>query len=319
MSSIDDIVNRKITAPKYFKANSIIQFINDCEPIYKLVDCNEERFLLDLNKVKDCTMIGVLLVYKAIEFSLKNNCFNAPMYLMGEPFQEAMEKYGFTKLIFTYLSDKNATEKQFRNLKISVSDNFIIAPQALLRNDRYSTDILNKKYLPQIEKYYSFDKKVVSMIFICFSEILLNFWEHAVDDTQSIVANGNKSNIEIACADNGKGILTTLANAGKTKRKNVETLSSAVEKGVTSKELTNHMGYGLWIVDEILKRTKGRFHLYSEGYYYQREYGKVKSGKCGYWQGTVVYISIPTKNPITLTDIENPELLNSSKIKINWK
>lgn len=310
-------INRRIVAPKHFRANSIINFITDCQDIYRLANKKEKGFLLDLGKVKECTMIGVLLVYKIIEFSIKNNCFNTPMYLMDNPFKEAMEKYGFTKLILTYLADKEVAEKEFANLKISVSDNFIIAPQALLRNDKYSSELLNKKYLPQIEKYYSFNDKAVTMIFLCFSEILLNFWEHAVDDTQSIiVANGNKSNIEIACVDNGKGILTTLKLAGKEQKDNLKTLMSAVEKGVTSKDLSNHMGYGLWIIDQIAEKTNGRFHLYSEGYYYLKEFGKVKSGKCGHWQGSIVYLSIPLKRPVTLTDIEPTN--NNNNLQINW-
>jgi hypothetical protein len=310
------LINRKIVAPKHFRTNSIINFINDCQEIYSLPNKKENGFLLDLGKVKECTMIGVLLVYKIIEFSIKNNCFNRPMYLMNVSFRKAMEKYGFTTLILTYLADKDVAEKEFANLKISVSDNFIIAPQALLRNDKYSSELLNKKYLPQIQQYYSFSEKAVTMIFLCFSEILLNFWEHAVDDTQSIiVANGNKLNIEIACVDNGKGILTTLKLAGKEQKNNLSTLLSAVEKGVTSKDLSNHMGYGLWIIDQIASKTKGRFHLYSEGCYYFREFGKVKSGKCGHWQGTIVYLSIPLLKPITLADIETPDSNNNLQIK----
>ena len=62
------LINRKIVAPKHFRTNSIIKFINDCQDIYRLVDKKEEGFLLDLAKVKESTMIGVLLVYKIIEF-----------------------------------------------------------------------------------------------------------------------------------------------------------------------------------------------------------------------------------------------------------
>lgn len=312
-------INRTIIAPKKFNATSIITFINDCRDIYRLIDKEETGFYLNLGNVLKCDMIGVLLVYKVIEFSIKNKCFNGPLYMMSPAFMEAMNKYGFTKLIIAYLADKNTAEKEFAKLKVSVTDDFIIAPHALLRHDRYSSEVLNSKYLPQIEKYYSYNKKTVSMIFQSFSEVLLNFWEHAVDDSQSIiVANGNKTTIEIACADNGKGILTTLTLANKQKKDKLKTLISAVEKGVTSKDLSNHMGYGLWIIDEIANRTKGRFHIYSEGFYYQREYTKVKYGTCGHWQGTVIYISLPVQNPITLSDIENPNENHNFNVQINW-
>ncbi len=310
-------INRRIIAPKNFRPNAIISFINDCQDIYRLVNKKEEGFLLDLGKVQETTMIGVLLIYKIIEFSSKNKCFKAPQCWPSDSFKEAMEKYGFTKLISNYFENKDAVEKEFANLKISVSDNFIIAPQALLKNDKYSSEELNSKYLPQIEKYYITNEKVVKMIFLCFSEILLNFWEHAVDETQSIiVAHGSKTKVEIACVDNGKGILTTLKLAGKERKDNVSTLMSAVEKGITSKELSNHMGYGLWIIDQIAKKAEGRFHLYSEGCYYIRERGKIRAGKCGHWQGSIVYLSIPVNNPVTLSDIEKVNTNNN--VQINW-
>lgn len=310
------LINRVLTAPKQFRANSIVGFINDCSDIYRLAGKNESGFLLNLDKVQECSMIGVLLVYKIIEFSIKQDCFDGPMYVMSPEFMKSMEKYGFTKLIIAYLADKDVTEKEFVNLQVSVTDSFIIAPQALLRNDKYSAQTLNDKYLPKIEDYYKFNPKTVSMIFTCFSEILLNFWEHAVDDTQSvIVAYGNKSTIEIGCADNGKGIMTTLNSSGKRLKDGLSTFLSAVKKGVTSKEMSNHMGYGLWIIDEIAKKSGGKLHLYSEGYFYQREANKKKYGKCGHWQGTIVYLSLPVNNPIKLIDIETPIVNN---IKINW-
>lgn len=312
-------INRIITAPKKFNATSIVVFINDCKDIYRLSGKQERGFYLNLEKVQKCSMIGVLLVYKVIEFSIKNKCFDGPLYKMSPVFMAAMQKYGFTKLVIAYLADKNKAEKEFSKLKISVTDEFIIAPHALLRNDKYSSEVLNSDYLPQIEEYYSFNKKTVSMIFQCFSEVLLNFWEHAVDDSQSIiVANGNKKTIEIACADNGKGVLTTLTIANKQKKDKIKTLISAVEKGVTSKDLSNHMGYGLWIIDEIVKRTNGRLHLYSEGFFYQREFKKVKFGECGHWQGTIIYISLPVENPITVSDIENPGGSHNFNVQINW-
>lgn len=313
-------INRVISAPKNFKANSIVEFINDSQEIFKLVNKVENGFLLDLSKVIKPTMIGVLLVYKVMEFSSKNNCFVNPLINMSKEFIEAMNKYGFGGLILSYLQKNSHGDNELRKLKMNISESFIIAPQALLRNDRYSTDSLNKKYLPQIEKYYSNNPKAISMIFLCFSEVLLNFWEHAIDDTQSIiVANGNKNNIEIACADNGKGIISTLGLTSNNDMSKLDILKSSINKGVTSKKMTNHMGYGLWIIDEVARLTKGRFHLYSEGCCYQREFGKAKSGECGYWQGTIVYISLPLSNPITLSDIEKPLENNKFNLKIKWE
>jgi signal transduction histidine kinase len=159
------------------------------------------------------------------------------------------------------------------------------------------------------------------MIFLCLSEILLNFWEHAIDDTNSIlVAEGNENHIEIACADTGNGIITTLNRVFENSSINrPNTLKKSVEKYVTSKKMTNHMGYGLWILNQIAKRTNGRFHIYSEGAYFKNDFSKEIADKCGYWKGTIIYLSLPLKNPITLSDLENHNDNKFNDIKINWK
>lgn len=312
-------IKNNITAPKKFKANTIRKYIDDCSVIFHNKKSNEENVLLNLSKINECSIIGVLLVYKTMEFCVNNNRFKNPKYEMSKEFSEAVAKFGFTNLIQSLIADKNAAEREFQNLKISITDNFIIAPQALLRNDKYSSEILNEKFTPEIEKYYSFNLKISKMIFSCFSEIFLNFWEHAEDESQSIiVANGNKQNIEIACADNGIGVLSSLKKSGKNKSNDLKTFISSIEKGITSKDFSNHMGYGLWIVDEITKRVNGRFHLYSEGYYYQREFNKVEYGECGFWKGSVIYLSLPLENPVTLSDIEIRKNLDTN-IKINWR
>lgn len=320
MDLLNFSIHRKIVAPKHFTTSSLVTFIQDCEEIFQLVDKKEKGFLLDLSKVSQVSMLGVLIIYKLIEYTFTNHCFERPAVSYDNPIREALKKYGFSDLILTYMADRKSAEEEYRRLKVSVGENFIIAPQALLRNDKYSIESLNRNYLPLIEKYYQKSEKIVSMIFLVFSEILLNFWEHAVEDTKSIiVASGNKQNIEIACADTGDGIVSTLGKSLTSQTiAPVSILLKAIEKGVTSKRFSNHMGYGLWILDEITTRTKGRMHIYSEGAYYYNEFGKKKNGKCGYWQGTIIYLSLPLNNPVTLCDIELESKKSSNYIKINW-
>lgn len=320
MDLLNFSIRRRITAPKHFTTTSLISFIQDCEEIFSLGNMKEKGFLLDLSKVSQVSMLTVLVIYKLIEYTFMNQCFERPAIKYDNPIKEALKKYGFTELILTYMADRKAAELEYKRLKVSVGENFIIAPQALLRNDKYSVESLNRNYLPIIEKYYQKSDKMVSMIFLVFSEILLNFWEHAIEDTKSIiVANGNRQNIEIACADTGDGIISTLGRSLTSQSMAPESiLLKAVEKGVTSKRLSNHMGYGLWILDEITTRTKGRMHIYSEGAYYYNEFGKKKYGKCGYWQGTIIYLSLPLDNPITLCDIEMGNKNVNADIKINW-
>lgn len=308
-------------APKYFQANDIISFLSEVEKAFSLKDKMHPKVLFDLSKIKQVNILGILLIYKFIDFTYNNNCFHKPEVKVNDYIEKQWIKYGFRELIDLYISNKDVLEKGYKKLNVQIHNNFIIAPQPLLRNDNYSNEVLKNSFLPKIRDYYSFDEKVVTMIFQCLSEVLLNFWEHAVEDTKSIlVADGNKHAIEIACADTGNGILSTLGQSIHSENISKENLIyKSVQKGVTSKKMTDHMGYGLWILNQIVHLTKGRLHLYSQGAYFQNEFGKEGKGSCGYWQGTIIYLSLPLKNPKTLSDIDvfrtNDEFNN---LKINW-
>ena len=307
--------------PKILKPNNTVQLLNSLEKAFSMEEQLVPEAKINLTKVKKTSLLGILLNYKFIEYTYKHNCFRKPEMIVNDYVEKQWERYGFTKLIHSFVSKKDLTEKNYKNLKVQVDERFIIAPQALLRSKDYSDKFMKSEFLPKIENYYKKNDKVVSMIFLCLSEILLNFWEHAVDDTNSIlVAEGNNNHIEIACADTGNGIITTLNKVfenSSTDRAN--TLKKSIEKYVTSKKMTNHMGYGLWILNQITTKTKGRFHIYSEGAYFNNDFGKEIADKCGYWKGTIIYLSLPLKKPVTLTDIENHDSKKFNDIKINWK
>ncbi|QHL87451.1 ATP-binding protein [Nibribacter ruber] len=311
---------RLISAPKHFTNANIFDFINSCEPIFSLKNKQESGFGLNISKIEQASMLGVLLIYKIMDFAFANNCFSQPTLLYNPDSDNVLDKYGFKKLVHALMANSKEEEKEMSNLKISYKDNFIIAPQALLRKKQYNHNSLNWQYYPLIEQYYSENKKAVSMILLSFSEILLNFWEHAVDDTKSIiVANGNSQKIEIACADTGNGIITTLGKSLSTKNLDPEKiLLEAVKKGVTSKKLTNHMGYGLWILDEIATKTKGRLQIISQGATYSNSGGRKKVRRCGYWQGSIVYLSLPIANAVSLTDILPEDVKTRGTIQINF-
>ena len=307
--------------PKILKPNNVVLLLNSLEKAFSMEEQLIPEAKINLSKVKKTSLLGILLNYKFVEYTYKHNCFHKPEMIVNDYVEKQWEHYGFTKLIHSFVSNKDLTERNYKNLKVKVEERFFIAPQALLRSKGYSDKFLKSEFLPKIEDYYKHNDKVVSMIFLCLSEILLNFWEHAVDDTNSIlVAEGNQNNIEIACADTGNGIITTLNKVYENSNSNKPaTLKKSVEKFVTSKKMTNHMGYGLWILNQIAKRTNGRLHIYSEGAYYRNEFGKELGENCGYWKGTIIYLSLPLGNPITLTDLENHDSKKFNDIKINWK
>ena len=171
--------------------------------------------------------------------------------------------------------------------------------------------------MPKIQEYYQAYPDKIKMIFQAFSEITLNFWEHALEDSNSIiVAKGDQHNIEITCADTGNGIISTLQSVPKFKKvRSPELLKLSTEKKVTSKSATFHMGYGLWILNEIATRTKGTLRIFSESAYYNNNKGKIRYGECGYWKGTIISITFPLSKIVYLTDLIKP----NNNIKINYQ
>lgn len=304
--------------PKILKVNDVPSFLAKIENIFTMQNKMEPDVVIDFSKVNKLSIISLLIIYKLIDYTYSHYCFKKPNIITNPYLEDQWTRYGFISLIQSYLSNKDISEYYHKTLKIHIEDSFFIAPQSLLREDN-KRQILNKQFYPKINNYYSYSEKTVSMICQCLSEIFLNFWAHAIDDKKSIlIAKGNKNIIEIACADTGNGIISTL---GKTLRdENLtkeEIMLRAIKKGVTSKKMTNHMGYGLWVLDEIATITKGRFHLYSQGVYYYNNSGKKKCGKCGYWQGTIVYLQLPLLNPKTLVDIQGL-IEGEDKLKLNW-
>jgi hypothetical protein len=292
------------TAPKHFNINYVKEFLKEFEPTLKWKGKMVPDVLIDLSRVEQISIIGLLITYKFIDYTYNNFCFKKPNLTVSDYIQEAWDKYEFRELISAYIANRDQTEKAYKKLKIKVDDQFIIAPQALLRESDFSQTYLKNEFLPKIREYYSFNDKAVNLIFICLSEILLNFWEHAIDDTKTIIlADGNRQKIEIACADTGIGIISNLSPTLPNIRKKEEILARAFEKGITSKIGTAHMGYGLWMVNELAKLNKSKLHLYSEGFFYKNDYGKVKVGKCGYWPGTIIYINLNLQNPKTISDL----------------
>jgi hypothetical protein len=282
------------TLPKHFNHNSIDDFLLKFGDIFFRVEKNEPDVIVQCSNYHKISLIGVVLLYKWMDFAFKEDCFDSPEILFSQKNNifSSLERYGFEDLMDGLV--KNITPKRekqiYASLRVRQENNFIIAPQPMIRGDSLTRDNLHKKYAPQIVNFYN-DDSVTTMVLTCISEILLNFWKHALDDPQSIlIAEGNKSKIEIGCADTGNGIITTLRE-GKPDFIELtpkQILQKSIQKNVTSKPNTPHMGRGLWILDEIATVTGGIFHLYSEGVSYKNQNGKKVIDSCGYWRGTIV-------------------------------
>lgn len=309
----------EIQIPSTLNASNMLSFLRNVHKIFTFDNKLLENYALNLSKLKKINVLGMLVIYKIIEYSVEKKCFHLPLIYFEDFLEDKWGEYDFIKLINSYIKHED-TSKNFRSFKINVTDNFILAPQPLIRESNFTNDYLRDKFLPKINEYYIGKDKVISMISTCFSEILLNFWEHAVNDTKSImIADGNKNYMEIACADTGNGIISTLKSNPKYSHLSDEKIIlKSTNKNVTSKENTNHMGFGLWIINEIVTAVGGRFHLYSEGVSYINDYGKIKTLETSYWKGTIVYLALPLQNAKSLNDIDSFRLNSKHEIKIDF-
>lgn len=316
---VDNKDYKTITLPKQLSVTTVAEILRAANIIFQTENRQLPLYALDLSKITKTNVLGMLLIYKIIEYSIEKKCFSKPAIFFDKFIEEKWKEFQFVPLINSYIESTDASP-MFKDFKIQLSDNFILAPQPLLRDNDFTDQYLKNKFLPKISEYYSGNDKAISMIFTCFSEILLNFWEHAVEDSKSImIADGNKSYIHIACADTGDGIISTLRKNKKFNGLTKEQLIlESIKKNTTSKENTNHMGYGLWLIDQIVTAINGRLHLFSEGVHYYNDYGNKKVKNTSYWRGTIVYLALPLENAKSLCDIEHFKTEEMEKIKINF-
>lgn len=316
----------RVTVPKNFNHNAIPEFLNKCHLVFSKVGLAEKDFILDCSNIRKISVVGVLLIYKLTEFSVRNLCFEKPKIIRlseGDIFDQSLQKYGFWSLMVKIINEIDG--KSFKGnvdaylqLKFNVDpDKFIIAPQPMLR-DQFSTyGTLRTHFSEAISKFYVHYK--AEMVLNCVSEVALNFWKHALLDRNSIlVAEGNQSKIEIACADTGNGILSTLRDGNQNflKLDNLTLIAKAMEKRVTSKPGTDHMGRGLWILDRYATLAGGILHVYSEGAHYCNNGGRTYVEKTGYWRGTIFYLNLPLTKYVSMMDILAEEISLLNKIPL---
>ena len=287
--------NHLFKTPEKFTHQYLTSFVSETARLFQMKGKGVKEVLFDTRSTKDVNILGVLLIYKFFEYSILENCFINPKCTLNECkyLQKTLGLYGFKELVDQFLNEKIPEDysMEFNQDK----DGVFIAPMTLHRGQ--SKETTESRYSSKIRDYYNYDSTIVFTILQCLGEIASNFAEHAVTDTKSIlVAKGNKDYFEIACADTGDGIVSTLGSVIGRRGPNYDIVEKALAKGVTSKKNSGHMGYGLWLIDEFAKAANGDFTLCSEGGIFCRRGRHTKKGECGYWKGTIVYVKIPLTN-----------------------
>lgn len=285
-----------LSTPKHFTAPNTKEFLSAASRIFSIQDKQETNFHLNLSQTQKTDVLGLVLIYKFLEYTVRKRCFYRPTCNLDPkyPVYRELDSFGFLELLKGIVK-QNVT--QYDKLKTpSVSNGIIVAPFFLDRASQVD-EVSNNS--AAICSYYKQNQINLSVILTCISEIASNFRSHSVSDTKSIIAaRGNKDWFEFACADTGEGVVSSLSGTtpfSNSRMEKFEILQQSIHKGISSKDITTteHMGFGLWLVNEFITAAKGEFHLYSEGAYLINHNGNIKKGLCSYWKGTIVYIKLP--------------------------
>jgi hypothetical protein len=281
--------------PENFCVHNAKFFLEDIEDVFELDNSEISDVFFKVMQTKKIDLLGLLLIYKFLNYTVKRRCFANPETDLksNKTISNELKRIGFQKLV-----DENFTIKDPDDTKTEYSemDGFFLAPIVLERGGAKSDkeNIIETK----IRNYYN-DTQISQGLLQCIGEISSNFQEHAVNDTKSVlVARGNKSQIEIACADNGDGIISTLMpslNENYAKRR-YEVIKKSIEENITSKAKEGHMGCGLWIVNQYVTNTKGVMYIFSQDGYLMNKKGIIKCGQSPFWRGTIVYVNMPLSN-----------------------
>ena len=291
-------LKKKYRMPSNLSACNAKQFLDEAQQIFSLTNAKVEGVELDTSQTEKADIFGQLLLYKFIEFTIHKSCFKSPSTDLKNNvrLKNMLDNTGFLPFVNEFMNKKNNELKndipEEYKLEWKEADKLYIAPIVLSKSADYSDkeDLIRKK----IREYYNYDSTIVSTIMSCISEIGSNFLEHAEEETNSVmVAAGNKNYFELACADTGKGILSSLKLVIKSKMQIHELLRLSLNKGVTSKPGTNHLGAGLWLISQYVSFSGGEMMLFSEGASCHQKQGNFKMGQCGFWKGTIVYIKMP--------------------------
>lgn len=305
-------------APKSIELNSVTSFVRVFNFVFNLSGKEMPNYHLAFRKVERCDVTGVLLLYKLLEYSVSSRCFRSPTHdiAYNDFLKECISEYGFLDLIKSLMNNPNDIDlRPYKKLKISSDEKVLIAPIALIRNDTiHSVDIIKTQYVPIISDFYD-DETTKQMILGVFTEVMHNFWAHAIADNKSIIVGyGTKKYFEIVCCDNGAGIDGTMRERYTNKDSKV-LVKRAMENGVTSKENTSHMGYGLWFINEVVTKTGGSLTILSNDVLYRNYFGKIGVTNAPFWKGCIVSIKLPLSNPVSIKDMD---VKDTKKVSINF-
>ncbi|PWB20683.1 ATP-binding protein [Flavobacterium sp. HTF] len=286
---------RKILINGKYDENNITQLIAKFSFVFDLKGKRIKNYIFEVNINKnDFTSIAALVIYKSLAYTIDENCLQDPQANLNI-IAELFTKYHLNDLLVALLKEKDR-EKLYSQIKPVIKEDFFIAPHPISRVDFKDIDSIEKKYYKTIKDYYSaINEDVVECIKTLIVEISSNFYSHATDHKSILMAEGNSGKIEIVSVDTSEGIIGTMREKYKSE-KDKDLILNAFKRGVSSKIEKGHCGTGLWLVNEIVTKLKGKLILHTGGYIYRNIQGKVTILASSKWKGTVLYVKVPIRD-----------------------
>ena len=142
--------------PQKLTQRNTKEFLKSIDGVFKLSGKKIEGFNLDAKDTSEIDILGQLLLYKFLDFTVNKNCFLNPKtnlkynYIIADKFK----KYGFTNLVDSCFSpssrDTFANNEQFIE-----KEGIYTAPMILRRaSDESGIGNVNES---KINQYYSYD------------------------------------------------------------------------------------------------------------------------------------------------------------------
>jgi len=286
-----------INLTKKYSENNISQLISKLNFVFEQEQKRIKGFELNVNiTVDDFNAITAIVIYKFISFAIENNCFDGPR--ANKYILDLFAKFHLENLVEAYLENKDEIEKLYSRIKPVIKTDFFIAPHVISRVVVKNADELETKYYETIKNYYENSHDgVVDCIKTCMVEIASNFFYHTTDTKSILMAEGTQNKVEIISVDTSLGIISTMREKYFDKN-DTEIIKKAFQRRVSSKLDQGHCGTGLWLVNEIVTKLKGKLILHTEGYIYRNIQGNITTFASSKWKGTILYIKLPISENI---------------------
>ena len=114
-----------------------------------------EHVKVDTHLVERMDIVGVLLIYKFVEYTSKKACFKSPEMIGNKNFLYEMQRLGFWELLNSFFLNLPGN---YASLKYQLFENVFIAPVRL--NEMSLVEVPNN-YIPDIQEYLNYNKQFI--------------------------------------------------------------------------------------------------------------------------------------------------------------